>query len=53
VDYEGDSDNLIMTIYLLFSICCMRLLHLGIPDPVYENSAYEEALDDSWGARFR
>jgi hypothetical protein len=31
VDYEGDADYLIMTIYLLFSACCMRLLYLSMP----------------------
>jgi hypothetical protein len=46
VDYERDSDYLIMTIYLLFSICCMRLLYLGISEPQYDASGYEQMLDD-------
>jgi hypothetical protein len=46
VGYESNSDYLIVTIYLLFSICCMRLLYLDIPEPQPDNSAWEQTLDD-------
>jgi hypothetical protein len=48
VDYESNSDYLILTIYLLFSICCMRLLYLDIPQPQHDNSALEHTMDDPW-----
>jgi len=49
VDYESCSDFLIMTIYLLLSICCMRWLYLGmIPEPQYDPLVYEHGLDDTW-----
>jgi hypothetical protein len=49
VDYESDSDYLIMTIYLLFSICCMRWLYLGmLPEPQHDTFVYQHTLDDPW-----
>ena len=54
VDYESDSDYLIMTIYLLFSICCMRWLYLGmIPEQQHDTFVYERTLNDpsEWASR--
>jgi hypothetical protein len=48
VDNEGGSDYLILIIYLLFSVCCMRGLYLENPVPQYDSSVYEHSIDDPW-----
>jgi hypothetical protein len=48
VNYESDSDYLILTIYLLFSMCCMRLLYLETPEPQHDKTAYVQTSDDPW-----
>jgi hypothetical protein len=53
VDYEGDADYLIMTIYLLFSLCCMRIFYLSMPESDQDMPVVGLSCSEPWNLLFQ